>query len=334
MFAVRARTSPPRQMCHPAEHRSTAAHPFPDALAVSSSPVVAHEDVAVRPGDGKIPAAVHPPPHAAMFGNVVMLANASRVPSAHPIGDVGSWQIPPLQISLPVHACPQLPQFARSLPVVTHVPLQSVVPGGHDIARHVAPMQTCPKAQTVPHAPQFAESVLSATHAAVAPVPHMVVPAGHEHAPALQSAPATQALPHDPQFARSVASVTSQLSLPAPLQSAVPAAQVDTHALLVQVSVARHAFPQAPQFAASLAKFTHDPVEPVPHGDVPAGHAQLPLAHDCPPGQTFPHEPQLLLSVDVATSQPSAPSSLQSAVPAAQFELHEPSAHVRVAPQA
>ena len=159
MFAVRARTSPPRQMCHPAEHRSTAAHPFPDALAVSSSPVVAHEDVAVRPGDGKIPAAVHPPPHAAMFGNVVMLANASRVPSAHPIGDVGSWQIPPLQISLPVHACPQLPQFARSLPVVTHVPLQSVVPGGHDIARHVAPMQTCPEAQTVPHAPQFAGSV-------------------------------------------------------------------------------------------------------------------------------------------------------------------------------
>jgi hypothetical protein len=51
--------------------------------------------------------------------------------------------------------------------------------------------------------------------------------------------------------------------------------------------------PQRPQFAAALSERHVDP----PQREVPLGQPHVPPLQTCPPVQTLPHEPQLLLSV-------------------------------------
>jgi hypothetical protein len=61
-----------------------------------------------------------------------------------------------VQVAPVEHTVPQLPQLVLLVCVLTHCPLQSVVPVGHAQA---PVMQLCPAAQAVPHEPQFAGSV-------------------------------------------------------------------------------------------------------------------------------------------------------------------------------
>jgi hypothetical protein len=80
----------------------------------------------------------------------------------------------------PAQAVPQLPQFALSLLVSTHAPVQLVRPVAHVVA-HVPPLQTCPAAHAFPQPPQFAGSL-----------------AGSLHLPEQSSVPVGHAQPDDP----------------------------------------------------------------------------------------------------------------------------------------
>jgi hypothetical protein len=97
-----------------------------------------------------------------MLGKVVSLANASRVPSAHPTRGIEATEVhtPPAQISDGVHALAHMPQWYASLPNMTHEPAQSVEPVGQEPDEHVPAMQIRPLPQTFPHVPQLRESAV------------------------------------------------------------------------------------------------------------------------------------------------------------------------------
>jgi hypothetical protein len=71
-------------------------------------------------------------------------------------------QAPAVQLCVAAHTVAQLPQWLRSVAVLTHVVPQSVRPAGH--AQRPA-AQVVPAGQRVPQAPQLLESVAVLTHA-------------------------------------------------------------------------------------------------------------------------------------------------------------------------
>ena len=113
----------------------------------------------------------------------------------------------PMHICPVAHASPQSPQFAGSVSVLTHVPMQSVVPIGQT---HPPAMQLCPAGQTFSHAPQCSESVLVFTQTTRVVISSMIVhgtsPVAQAvtHAPAVHISSAAQAMSQPPQFAASV----------------------------------------------------------------------------------------------------------------------------------
>jgi hypothetical protein len=65
-----------------------------------------------------------------------------------------------------------------------------------------------------------------------------------------------------------------------------------------------HTLPQAPQLFGSDCSLTQAP----PQADSPVGHWQVPLLHDPPVGQTFPHVPQFSCSLTHAPPQGTSPA--------------------------
>ena len=139
---------------------------MPTALDVLLLPVVAHPAATEWLGEGNTPARVQPPAHAAMLGKVVSLANASRVPSAHPTRGIDATEVhtPPAQTSDGVHALPHMPQWYASLPTMTHEPPHNVEPTGQAPDEHVPAMQIRPSLQIFPHVPQLREFAVRLTH--------------------------------------------------------------------------------------------------------------------------------------------------------------------------
>jgi hypothetical protein len=87
------------------------------------------------------------------------------------------------------HWFPHCPQFAGSVAVSTHFPLQIVF----GIAQmHCPELQTSPTGHLVPHLPQFDTSV----NGLVQRPPHTVVPNGHWQNEAMHAPPAGQRWPH------------------------------------------------------------------------------------------------------------------------------------------
>jgi hypothetical protein len=117
----------------------------------------------------------------------------------------------------------------------------------------------------------------------------------------VQSVQSAPALPHD----TSAAAVTHTPALVQQPSLHEVASQTHTPAALHSWPAAHptHAFPPAPQ--AVVDDVTHAPVESQhPFGHVVGLHAHCPPVQLCPSPQTCPHDPQLLLSVAVSTSQP------------------------------
>jgi hypothetical protein len=107
-----------------------------------------------------------------------------------------------------VHAFPQLPQFAASLAVETHEPLQFVLPGSH-VMVHTPAEHVCPDGQAVAQVPQCIRSDVRSAHwslQAENPLLHVTVhcPPTHDAEP---FAGAAQALPQAPQFFGSLSSL-------------------------------------------------------------------------------------------------------------------------------
>ncbi|HUP86559.1 MAG TPA: hypothetical protein VM143_12900 [Acidimicrobiales bacterium] len=127
--------------------------------------------------------------------------------------------------------------------------------------------------------------------------------------PLLQMWPAGQETPHAPQLVLLVARFVSQPSAALPLQFANPALQVPTwHCPLTQTAeplATLQTFPHAPQLEILDAMFVSQPspafplqfANPVLHVPVhtPLTQADVPLAKL---GQTVPHAPQLLTSLE------------------------------------
>jgi hypothetical protein len=147
-------------------------------------------------------------------------------------------------------------------------------------------------AHVTPHAPQFAGSVVVSTHEA----PHNVCVPGQRHALAVHVSAAGHATLHAPQFALSVV-----MSTHAPPHCINGGEHIVAHVPPLHRRPVAHGRLQLPQLAVSVRTFTQCPL----HGVDPAGHEQIPAAHDCPVGQTCPHDPQFVASVSVLT-QPAA----------------------------
>ena len=56
-----------------------------------------------------------------------------------------------------------MPQFARSVSVSRHEPVQSVRPASHEVT-HMLPEHTWPEAHARPHIPQWARSLVRSRH--------------------------------------------------------------------------------------------------------------------------------------------------------------------------
>jgi hypothetical protein len=108
-------------------------------------------------------------------------------------------QTPELQTWFGPHAVVHRLQWAGSDVVSTHVPPQSVSPGGH----WQVPLHTLPPVQVVPQPPQLAGSIDVFTHVP----PQSVCPWGHWQEPA-HCLPPVQAAPQLPQLALSEAVFT------------------------------------------------------------------------------------------------------------------------------
>jgi hypothetical protein len=172
----------------------------------------------------------------------------------------------------------QPPQCCTSLVVVTHCPLQSVVPVGQEQldAVHVAP-----PTQATPQAPQLEPSVAVLTHDPL----HGVVGGSHVawQWPVWQTEPVPQAVPQVPQLCASLC-----VSMHAPLHSDCPIGQVQVE--LTQLAPVPQACPHVPQLLGSEAVRTHDPLQLVS----PAAHCvHCPVLHDCEEPHALPHAPQL-----------------------------------------
>ena len=215
----------------------------------------------------------------------------------------------------PAQVVPQPPQFAGSVLVSVHVPVQTVrpVPHVHALATHL------PAPHDFPHVPQLSGSVVLSVQS---PAHASGALAGQPHTLALHVAPLGQILPHAPQFVGSVVlsvHTNGAPEKPPPHSSGVAVGQL--HAPLTHVADAGHALPQPPQFAGSVELSMHMPLQmirPVPHAQMPALHVP-PLAH------AFPHLPQFAASVVVSVQTAGLPHEVGFAAGQAS---HTPLVHV------
>ena len=88
------------------------------------------------------------------------------MPPLHPLAHLPDYQTSPA-----LHAAPHAPQFAPSVPVVTHAVPHWVVPPPQLVA-HLPDEQTSPALHTLPQAPQLVTSWASEVQAA----PHTCAP--------------------------------------------------------------------------------------------------------------------------------------------------------------
>lgn len=202
------------------------------------------------------------------------------------------------------NVAPQPPQFARSLVVSTHAPLQSVVPAGqvHAPATHVVP-----PVQASPQPPQFWLSVLGSTQEA----PHFVRLASQVDVqlPALQTWPGLHATAAQaPQCWGSLFRSTQ-----IPPQSVSGAGQVHFASVHV-IRSSLHALPQPPQWSALDVRRTQAPPQstlpfelPPPASpfleQLPAVHA--PSRHTSPFSHFVPQSPQFARSEVTSRHAPS-----------------------------
>ncbi len=227
----------------------------------------------------------------------------------------------------------QPPQFARSLVVSTHTPLQSSVPFGHS---HLPALHVMPPLHAMSQPPQFAPSVCVSTQDA----PHFVRFASHValQSPFEQTWPALHATAvhapqccgslfrstHAPQLSGSLVRRTHeppQSTLPLELPpSFAPASGFGSQLPAVQTpalhtSPFAHFVPQPPQLRRSTVTSVHWPL----HSIWPMAQPHLPPMQVVPPMQAFPHAPQSRSSVFVSTHEP-----LQFVRPVAQPAAHAP----------
>lgn len=150
-----------------------------------------------------------------------------------------------------------------------------------------------------------------------------------------------QALSHPPQCSALLCVSLSQPFVASPSQSAYPASHVIWHAPELQLGdpwLARQVTPQAPQLTgsvcrstshASVALWLQSPLPWLQRSDV-----HSPLTHMSAPSSTAhgaSHAPQCEALLARLTSQPSATLWLQSAHPASQTRIAQPSlAHVAI----
>lgn len=126
-------------------------------------------------------AAPHPPQLPLSVSVFTQVAPHRVVPDGH-------THAPVTHRAPPVHAAPQVPQFAASVWRFTHAPLQFVVPVPQ-VEAHAPLVHTLNAPHAVPQVPQFALSVCVFTHTPL----QRVVPAGHAHTPATQAVPPVHA---------------------------------------------------------------------------------------------------------------------------------------------
>ena len=201
---------------------------------------------------------------------------------------------------------PQPPQFAASVRLSVHWPLQADSPAAQAITHWLLSHFAEPPGgatQGVLHAPQCIGLLSSFTQAP----PHRAAEPSHwkSQTPALQTGRAFSGAVHarlqPPQCAVSV-----RVSTHEPPHSTAGAAQSGMQVPAEQVSPDAHARPHAPQFTLLVVRFTHAP----PHGLKPARHAtpQLPaLQVACPlagTGQTRSQLPQRSGSLSSRTQAP------------------------------
>lgn len=203
-------------------------------------------------------------------------------------------QVPAAQLAPTAQGAPQLPQFAGSVWVFTHVktpftvqqvsPAAQVTPPQVTPALQVPAVQLSPAAQAWPQDPQLLLSVRVSAHV---PPQHACPAASHGtppqvQAPATQVSPAAQACPHDPQFSGSF-EVSRHVETPFAVQQSYPAGQPaisqSVHLPFTQLPDGQ-SFPHSPQFAGSFEVSRHVPPQQV----------------GAPAGQAFPHSPQFLES--------------------------------------
>ena len=155
------------------------------------------------------------------------------------------------------HRCPHRPQFAGSVAVSTHFPLQIWFGIGQV---HCPETQASPTGHLVPHLPQLDTSLSRLVQRPG--LPHWVVPVGHWQKDPMHAPPAGQRWPHWLQLLAS--DVRSVHLLP---HRAIGLEQ--THWPPVQAALAVHFAPQEPQLLELVLRSTHR----LPHGTRPLGHA-------------------------------------------------------------
>ncbi len=219
----------------------------------------------------------------------------------------------------------QRPQCVGSVARFTQAPLHAVRGEAH-VAVHTPEEHTWPAPHGVPQPPQLALSVRMFTSQPFDGLASQSrCPVVHEptaQAPPTQVAVANdseQARPQAPQFAAVVlrfvsqplAAMASQLPRPALHVSTVQAPPLQP---FVAAPESAHTRLQTPQFSGSDERFAQYADDAAPQ--VLSGLAQVavhtPAEHTWPAEHDTPHAPQLLRSVRVLTSQPSAAMPSQS----------------------
>lgn len=117
---------------------------------------------------------------------------------------VGHTHWPPWQLEPPIHALAQPPQFALSVCVLTHTPLQNTSPAVAHVQEAFWQVAPPGPLHVVPQPPQFALSVFKSTHPplqSVVPPEHMAwqLPLSQTACPLVGP---EHLLPHDPQLSR------------------------------------------------------------------------------------------------------------------------------------
>jgi hypothetical protein len=159
-----------------------------------------------------------------------------------------AWQVSPV-----LQAVPHVPQFAGSLFVFTHVPLQSVWVPAH---LQAPPVQVKPLVGS--HFTSQSPQLLLSLPGSMQDVPQIFLGSKQSvlptHFPLLQTSVALQAVPQAPQLLASLLMFTH-----VPLQSVVPVAQ--PHFPAVQVWPVAHLVLQAPQLSLLLWRSTQAPLQ-------------------------------------------------------------------------
>jgi hypothetical protein len=166
------------------------------------------------------------------------------------------------------HRCPQLPQFAGSDVMFTHVPAQYVVGDAHTLPQ-CPPEHTVPGAHTVPQLPQL-ELVVRSSSQPLAWLPSQLPqPAAHDampHVPLVHEGTACGKLHTVLHELHAVAVVFRFVSHPLaalPSQSPKPGLQVCEHTPIAHAAVAFapavQAWPHALQFAGSVLRVDSQP---------------------------------------------------------------------------